>query len=200
MTLLHAHAQYNYMYIVCTKYQKASVKALVRVDFPVYALIKRLQNHYLKANRNKMANFTKLSFCQKLLFWHQTSSGIRTWIRIVTGDTSKWQSFAGTCDQGSKSLALTREVNLATVLFTFSSRKDRLCKWIPISNCLGKETALVNVGISKGVLKCQSVMLSDMSNWGNDKLIRRYTGCTLQTFVKHYDSTVSPPFVQRFPL
>ena len=35
-------------------------------------------------------------------------------IRIVTGDTSNWQSFTRTCDQGSWSLALTREVNLAT--------------------------------------------------------------------------------------
>ena len=35
MTLLHAHAQY--IYIVNVKYQKASVKALVEFDFPVYA-------------------------------------------------------------------------------------------------------------------------------------------------------------------
>ena len=42
MTPLHAHAQY-----ICTvfaKYQKASVKALVQVDFPVYALSKQKQN------------------------------------------------------------------------------------------------------------------------------------------------------------
>ena len=32
-----------------------------------------------------------------------------------------------------------------------------------------------------------------MPNWG-DNVIRKYTGCTLPTFVKHYDSTVSPPF------
>ena len=35
-------------------------------------------------------------------------------IRIVTGDTFKRQSFTRTCDEGSRSLALTREVNLAT--------------------------------------------------------------------------------------
>ena len=40
MTLLHAHAQY--IYIVNTKYQKPSVKALVQVDFPVYAQAKSL--------------------------------------------------------------------------------------------------------------------------------------------------------------
>ena len=40
MTLLHAHAQY--IYIVNTKYQKPSVKALVQVDFPVYAQTKSL--------------------------------------------------------------------------------------------------------------------------------------------------------------
>ena len=40
MTFLHAHAQY--IYIVNTKYQKPSVKALVQVDFPVYAQAKSL--------------------------------------------------------------------------------------------------------------------------------------------------------------
>ena len=40
MTLLHAHAQY--IYIVNAKYQKPSVKALVQVDFPVYAHAKFL--------------------------------------------------------------------------------------------------------------------------------------------------------------
>ena len=39
MTPLHAHAQY--MCIVYAKYQKASVKALVQVNFPVYALSKQ---------------------------------------------------------------------------------------------------------------------------------------------------------------
>ena len=36
MTLLHAHA--HYICIVCAKYQKASVKALVQVDCLMYAL------------------------------------------------------------------------------------------------------------------------------------------------------------------
>ena len=36
MTLLHAHA--HYICIVCTKYQKASVKALIQDDFLMYAL------------------------------------------------------------------------------------------------------------------------------------------------------------------
>ena len=39
MAPLHAHAQY--ICIVYAKYQKASVKALVQVDFPVYALSKQ---------------------------------------------------------------------------------------------------------------------------------------------------------------
>ena len=38
MTLLHAHA--HYICIVCAKYQKASVKALVQVDSLMYALAK----------------------------------------------------------------------------------------------------------------------------------------------------------------
>ena len=42
MTLLHAHSQY--ICIVYAKYQLASVKALVQVDFPVYALSKQKQN------------------------------------------------------------------------------------------------------------------------------------------------------------
>ena len=44
ITLLHAHAQCNY--IVYAKYQKASVKALVQVDFPVYSLSMHKQNLY----------------------------------------------------------------------------------------------------------------------------------------------------------
>ena len=72
MIRLHAHAQH--IYIGCTKYQKASVKALVRVDFTVYALSKHKQNPYIKANRKKMAKFIKLSFCHKNIFWHQTSA------------------------------------------------------------------------------------------------------------------------------
>ena len=45
MTLLHAHALY--ICIVCAKYQKASVKALVQVDFLMYALSKHNHNLYL---------------------------------------------------------------------------------------------------------------------------------------------------------
>ena len=52
-------------------YQKASVKALVyKLTFPCM--------HYLSKSKTskqeKMAKFTKLSFCQKLIFWHKTSS------------------------------------------------------------------------------------------------------------------------------
>ena len=42
MTPLHAHAQY--ICIVCAKYQTASVKALVQVDFLLHALSKQKQN------------------------------------------------------------------------------------------------------------------------------------------------------------
>ena len=38
---------------------------MVQVDWPVYALFKDKHNPYLKASwKKKMANFTKLSFCQ----------------------------------------------------------------------------------------------------------------------------------------
>ena len=40
MILLHAHAQY--IYIVNAKYQKPSVKALIQIDFPVYAQAKSI--------------------------------------------------------------------------------------------------------------------------------------------------------------
>ena len=68
MTLLHAHAEY--IYTVNANYQKPSVKALVQVDFPVYAQAKSL----FKSKQEKMAHFTKLLFCPKRFFWHQTSS------------------------------------------------------------------------------------------------------------------------------
>ena len=69
MTLLYAHA--HYICVVCAKYQRASVKALVQVDFLMYALSKHKHNRFLIG---KMAKFTKLSLCKKLIFWHQTSS------------------------------------------------------------------------------------------------------------------------------
>ena len=53
MTFLHAHAQY--IYVVNAKYQKASVKALVQVDFPVYAQAKSL----FKSKQEKNGSFKK---------------------------------------------------------------------------------------------------------------------------------------------
>ena len=47
--------------IFLAKYQKASVKALAQVDFPVYAQAKSL----FKSKQEKMANITMLLFCQK---------------------------------------------------------------------------------------------------------------------------------------
>ena len=49
MTLLHAHALY--ICIVFAKYQRASVKALVQVDFLMYALSKHKHNPYLKKKK-----------------------------------------------------------------------------------------------------------------------------------------------------
>ena len=51
MTLLHAHA--HYICILCAKYQKASVKALLQLDFLMYALSKHKHNPYLIGNRKK---------------------------------------------------------------------------------------------------------------------------------------------------
>ena len=78
MTLLHAHA--HYICIVCAKYQKGSVQALLQVDSPVYALSKHklcykltslCMHHdlYLIGNRNKSCRRTayspELSFANK---------------------------------------------------------------------------------------------------------------------------------------
>ena len=57
MTPLHAHAQY--ICIVYAKYQKASVKALVQVDFPVYGLSKQKQN---KKTGKKAVILSKINF------------------------------------------------------------------------------------------------------------------------------------------
>ena len=70
--LLHAHA--HYICIVCAKYQKASVKALVQVDFLMYALSKNKHNPYLIGNSKKWLSSQSYHFVKKLIFWHQTSS------------------------------------------------------------------------------------------------------------------------------
>ena len=44
MILLHAHA--HYICIVCAKYQRASLKAVVQVDYLMYALSKHKHNPY----------------------------------------------------------------------------------------------------------------------------------------------------------
>ena len=76
MTLLHAHAQY--IYIVNAKYQKPSVKALVQVDFPVYAQAKSL----FKSKQEKKAHFKKL-FCQKKIFGIKLLHAYVQWVYIV---------------------------------------------------------------------------------------------------------------------
>ena len=62
MTLLHAHAQY--IYIVNAKYQKHSVKAVVQVDFPVYAQAKSL----FKKQTGKNGSFQKAVILSKKIF------------------------------------------------------------------------------------------------------------------------------------
>ena len=47
------------MCIVYEKYQKASVKALVQVDFPVYALSKQKQNKKTGKNGSQSCHFVK---------------------------------------------------------------------------------------------------------------------------------------------
>ena len=70
MTLLHVHAQYMFIYIVNAKYQKASVKTLVQVDFSIYAQAKSL----FKSKQEKWLISQSCYFVKKKIFWHQTSS------------------------------------------------------------------------------------------------------------------------------
>ena len=63
MTLLHAHAQY--IFIVNAKYQKPSVKALVQVDFPVYAQAKS----FFKSKQEKNGSFQKAVILSKKHFF-----------------------------------------------------------------------------------------------------------------------------------
>ena len=63
MTLLHAHAQY--IYIVNAKYQKPSVKALVQVDFPVYAQAKAL----FKSKQETNGSFQRAVILSKNFFF-----------------------------------------------------------------------------------------------------------------------------------
>ena len=60
---LHAHA--HYICIVYAKYQKASVKALLQVDFLMYALSKHKHNAYLIGNRNKWLSSQSYHFVKK---------------------------------------------------------------------------------------------------------------------------------------
>ena len=63
MTLLRAHAQH--IYIVNAKYQKPPVKALVQVDFPVYAQAKSL----FKSKQEKNGSFQKAVILSKNIFF-----------------------------------------------------------------------------------------------------------------------------------
>ena len=64
MTLLHAHAKHMYIYYVNAKYQKGSVKALEKVDFPIYAQAKSL----FKSKQEKNGLFHKAVIFQKIFF------------------------------------------------------------------------------------------------------------------------------------
>ena len=78
MTLLYAHALY--IYIVNAKYQKPSVKALVQVDFPVYAQAKSL----FKSKQEKNGSFQKaVIFSKKHFFGIKLLHANVQWVYIV---------------------------------------------------------------------------------------------------------------------
>ena len=66
MTLLHAHAQY--IYIFNAKYQKPSVKVLVQADFPVYAQAKSLFKSKQEKNGSFQCYFVKKHFLASNFF------------------------------------------------------------------------------------------------------------------------------------
>ena len=74
------------------------------------------------------------------------------------------------------------------------SRDKGICQGVPISYSLGEETGLVYISPSHWDLECQGV-ISGTPDWGNN-VICGYTGCTFQTFVKHYESAIFPPLFQ----
>ena len=55
-------------YIVCAKYQKASVKALVQVDFLMYAPPKHKHNLYLIGNRKEWLSSQSYHFVKNYYF------------------------------------------------------------------------------------------------------------------------------------
>ena len=69
---VHAHAHAHYICIACAKYQRASVKALVQVDFLMYAL--DFLMYELSKHKHNPYLIRKLSFCQKLKICNQNSS------------------------------------------------------------------------------------------------------------------------------
>ena len=80
MTLLHAHAQY--IYIVNAKCHKPSVKALVQVDFPVYAQAKSLfKSKQEKGKKN--GSFQKAVILSKIFFGIKLPYANVQWVYIV---------------------------------------------------------------------------------------------------------------------
>ena len=100
---------------------------------------------------------------------------------------------------GNKSLALTREVNLATQSSESSADEIResgrafqsLIVW-------GKEATFINICIGNGSLKCHRVLIPTTPSFG-EKVICWYTGFTFKTFIQQNKSIVFPPFLEGFP-
>ena len=72
----HFFIKFMHMLIISVLYvqsiKRASVKALVQVDFLMYAL--DFLMYELSKHKHNPYLIRKLSFCQKLTFWHQNSS------------------------------------------------------------------------------------------------------------------------------
>ena len=60
--------------------------------------------------------------------------------------------------------------------------QQRVCKCIPVPNCLGGKATLINISVSNGNLICHRMIIPAAPNQG-DKVFCWYTGFTLQTFV-----------------
>ena len=90
---------------------------------------------------------------------------------------------SGSVTGGNKSLALTREVNLATPSSATSAGEIRKSGMSFQSlNSLREEAAYISICASNGSLKYHRVLISTRPSFG-DMVICWYTGFTFQTFI-----------------
>ena len=138
-------------------------------------------------------HFNYNQVCISEVIWHHTSESESELLLVTSPNDIHQDLWSGKLVPNPyKRSELSNRVN--RVFCTSSSRKERTVSEIQSLIVCGK-TLLLQMSVLAVLrgLKCQRVMLSGMPHWG-DKVKRMYNGCTLQTFVLHYESTISPSF------